>query len=404
MPKIPPMTPAERRSITRSFASSIELFDNPYATKNDRYTLDKDTGQVFPKGKPTRNLRLFPSKAFNKNKVIVNDFVEFSEHHYKSTWRYWNFAFPDRKVAVKDLKEDLRFFNKKIDLRIDELMKLGLFEPILIAIHVQYSKMTNDFHLHAHIICDVSDEDFEKVYQKLGRGFSNVNFPTDPLKSPGACARYMVDGVMDHRDILTWPEDAFRSIWDLSTSKAKLVRPRGSFRDWRAAEERKRRATPEAIERRAKTEKRRETAHGGRRELVGDRFLAMIPDYTPQGIKLRPLFETSADLSQRLEEQPARTRLTRINKDIKSTAMDTTTPEPIRGELECERHWWWRVWPYGRGGASRRFALPIRRRLARRASSVRAAPGTAKFLTARQKLCDGPFEGALRGGTKKMTY
>lgn len=385
MQKRLPMTRVERVNITRRLVDFVNSFGEAYASEKDRFTVDTDTGEVFLKGKPTRNVRFFPKKAFIKNKQLVNEFQRYADLNVKKTWRYWNFAFPDRKVEIDELRSDLRAFNDEIEARFDKLIRLKIFEPLITVIHIQYSHVTHNFHLHAHFICDVSDENYEEVHRKLGSGFSNSYFPVDPVRNPAGCVRYMLDGILDHRDMMLWPENALRAAWDLSISKAKLVRPCGSFQNWRSEEKRKRQASPEAIARRAKNENRRQTAYDGRHMPNGDRFLGMIQDYTSGGAKRVSLFETSADLTGMAEERPSRVSRGGNNKAIKSTAMGTTTPGRIRGTLKRGRRWWWRVWPYGRGGTSRRFVRPIRRRLVQEGSSVRAAPRIAKLLAARRK-------------------
>ena len=218
---------------------------------------------------------------------MLRSFERFAEGQDRSEWRFWDFRIPDHKAEPGRLQEELRRFNARINNEFSVLRKLGAMEVFLFTIHLRYDWNTALFDLHAHLICRVPDARLDEVDGRFFRRFSAAYTPYRPVQNPAAATTYSLWGVLDHAEFVTWPAEAFEAAWDLSQSKARLVRTGGSFAAHRRAEK-EQQADPAATAERARRRRNRaQTAYDGPRKALGQRVLGTA-DVMLQGHRTSP--------------------------------------------------------------------------------------------------------------------
>lgn len=400
-------------AFTGQIVAQVRTFADPYASPFEHYfvTTDEDPGEVFEFGRPLKDCRFFPNKAIKKNVKLLDQFLAFARGEDTSEWRFWNIGLPNRKAAVGQLKEELKRFNDKINVHLSDLRKKNLIKVYIIGIHVRYDFISGMFDLHAHMICKVAEKDYDFVRSKLYKKFSKTDLEIDAIKNIAACATYILWGIIDHRELVDWPPAAFQEAWDLTVSKARLLRTGGDFAAWRRAEREQRASDPEAKAAKArKARHRAETAYQPDHADVGDRVLAAfrmtLADRPRQGLLLRrgrprnARMDPAAPKAMPVAGQcnvspgwlprdttcpstPVGTTQESVvgNKAAVPAPAPASAPAPPASEAmpasgagpalasipalrpRRPQWWWWRAWPHGGERWPLRLPAPIRRRL-----------------------------------------
>lgn len=395
-----PPQQSERSTLTHRIAAAVEAFETPYASEDEYYfvTNDEDYGEVIELGQPKRNARIFPNRAFRRNRETINQFMAFADGQDQKNWRFWCIKIPDRKATVDALAAEIKRFNDKINISFSELRKKKIFEPLLLTLHIRYDHNEEAFDLHLHMICRIEPDRYDEIYKQLGNKFSLADLELDaPIRNLRACATYMVWGIIPHKDLPTWPRRALEPVWQHSLTGAQLMRPCGGFRAWRAEqakltagvkltkEERQelRRVKAEA---QAKLERNRaEVAHPGHGQgqdrCLGRRtFISPIDGRRRTGLLYRRRLPKAVPATP--PDAPASGRLVNARSKAGIAPAKLTKPSAlltiIQGRSERVRRpraWWWLAWPHGGHGWAGRPPGPIRRRLARCQASLRHLAG-----------------------------
>ncbi|NEU11111.1 hypothetical protein G3T14_03070 [Methylobacterium sp. BTF04] len=402
--KPPRRSRAGGTAFTDEIIRKVTMFDTPY-TSDDEYdfiTNDEEPGEIFKFGRPLRESRFFPKKSIKKNLKVLNDFIDFSKEKNTSDWRFWGIAIPNNKSPVSDLKEEMKRFNKEINQHISDLRKRKLIEILMIGIHLRYDFSTNMFDLHAHMICRVTEEDYDFVRNKLFNEFSKTDISDDYIRNVAACATYILWGIIDHRDLVTWPADAFQEAWKLTTSKVRLMRTGGAFAKWRREERENRAQDTEAkVERARRAKNRTDTAYAAqkppevqvvaqlrirlqrrsrrgvlvrRRHLPARKSGVVQPVLLPEGhpadaSRKIPLRDTTYPSTTVVvtQESPGGGMEAALSVPASVNTSSCVTVPIARRRLP--QQWWWKAWSYQGASpsaiwGSRGLPGPIRRRLA----------------------------------------
>lgn len=377
--------PAKQSDLPEKIAAKILRFDDPYASKSDQYIVSCNTGEIFYIGRPLRTSRCISGRALKRNVKTFEDFKEFASKQDISNWRFWSLKLPGRKSEISNLADEYDRFNKSINNHFSALRNKNIFEVLLETIHIKYFisdiSKKEEFDIHLHMICRVVPEFYDDIFKELNNKFSKVDIKeNDYIRNINGCAFYMLKNVLPFEDIATWPSHILETIWNFTLGKPQLVRPCGSFQEWRRArsprrslpkltkEEREshQRATFEARAR--KKNNRAETAYDGSYD-VPDQYLRTVNFRLPDGTwdvgnrykcaprsknEAEPTEGTAAVLSDGSGTHPANL--------VESSALSTTIQQHPQQLGRRPKPWWGRVWSYG---VPRRPAGPIRRRLAR---------------------------------------
>ncbi|MCY1705267.1 hypothetical protein [Pannonibacter sp. SL95] len=266
-------------TVARLLAKRLEnLGINPYQSENDRYLvlLEDAPGEVIEMGRPLKGTRFFKSEALKRDVQTVRDIEVFAREAGASDWLFWNVGLTGAKASVDGLCEAMTDFNRRINIDFSELRKKHGFELILIAIHPRYDAVSGQFDLHAHFICRIPPEQREAARRRLMSKFSKVDLPDDMVRNPAACSTYMLWGIYDPKELLTWPDRPLMAAWELAQSRARLVRTGGGFALWKRSRHdpaQEASAREERARRRANREATKDPRKG---QLSGDRFLAKI--------------------------------------------------------------------------------------------------------------------------------
>lgn len=102
---------------------------------------------------------------------------------------------------------------------------------------------------------------------------------------------YLLWGIVDQEAMLEWPRAAVQGVWEVTTSKSKLMRTGGDFALWRR-QQRAATAGPAAqAERRRKARNRQETAYVPATLSNGDRVFGRRPMTLDGELRDAVLFE-----------------------------------------------------------------------------------------------------------------
>lgn len=380
----------KRAQLSDKIAEIFSNFTEVYGSDEEKtyVTCDNEPGECIPLKRKPRNSRCFPDTAFVRNAKLFKDFVEFVSDN-KRNLRVWCIRPKKGKTSIKDLRGDLREFNEKIDKIFSRLRKRGIFEPLLTTIHIKFMKDKNEFDLHAHVIARVQHNERNDVVIQLNASFSTPHTPNERIRKIEAATSYILKNVMNHEEMVDWPLPALQAALDLSLSRARLVRPGGSFARWLnerstrkgrsklSDEERaeRRRATDEA---RAKRERNRaDTAYGevsslGPRVGLVRNFISPIDGRRRTAwLHVRKVPRSTKPEHEDGASAPAHEGGTVAAQTTKSPSNGTAPRRHHSSPLRAIPAWWRKVWRYGGDGVSEPQPLPIRRRLARRSDRKR---------------------------------
>ena len=266
-------------TVARLLAKRLEnLGVNPYQSENDRYLvlLEDAPGEVIEMGRPLKGTRFFKPTAIKRDVQTVRDIEVFAREAGASDWLFWNIGLTGAKASIDGLCEAMTDFNRRINIDFSELRKRHGFELVLIAIHPRYDAVSGLFDLHAHFICRMPPEQREAARRRLMSKYSKVDLPDDSVRNPAACSTYMLWGIYDPKELLTWPDRPLMAVWELAQSRARLVRTGGGFALWKRSRHDPAQEASAREERARRRANREATKDPRKRQLSGDRFLAKI--------------------------------------------------------------------------------------------------------------------------------
>ena len=229
--------------IGRILIERVSKFTNPYARSSSvRFVVTNDelgAGEIIRLSRRTTKSRFWPAEARRRNASVISNFERFaSAQNDRSDFRFWNFALPNGKARLGELKTELDRFNRLIGQHFNELHKKKIFELLLLAIHIRWDNHMKMYDLHVHFVCRVTDKNLDKVQAYLIQKFFTTagGHDQEPVRNPGRCATYVLNGILDHGQLVSWPEEPFREVWALCSSKRHLMRTGGAFALWQGQE------------------------------------------------------------------------------------------------------------------------------------------------------------------------
>lgn len=220
----------------RLIAGRLEkLGHDPFQSDRERYLvrLDDNSGEVIDLGRPLRGSRLFKKSVLARDIETVRNIEAFAATCRDEEWLYWGVGLTGAKAVVGDLVEANREFNRRINIHFSEMRRRNGFELILLVVHPRFDPVSGRFDLHAHFICRIPPAQREAARRRLLTAFSKTDVPDEPVRNVGACATYMVWGICPPAKTVGLPDNALSDLWQLSRSKARLVRIGKRFGKWK---------------------------------------------------------------------------------------------------------------------------------------------------------------------------
>lgn len=209
-------------------------------------------------------------------------FDAFRENHDLQNLRMVGLRPLQGKALPGDLDKALETFARDYDRHVGRLVTAGIIAPLLSVIHIRYDVVQGLWDIHMHALWKVADDKIEAMRAKLTMKFFDIWMDGDRVEHPGGAANYCVSWTIDHRQIMTWPEEAILELWNLP--RTRLIRPAGAFRVCRRTHEGMvlRRAgervlveeRPDRGPRRKATKRPAPTVEGGRVVNIGQKKVA----------------------------------------------------------------------------------------------------------------------------------
>lgn len=139
------------------------------------------------------------------------------------------------KALPGTLAKALKSLARAYDRHVGRLVTAGIIAPVLSVIHIRYDVVQGLWDIHIHALWEVADDKIEAMRSKLTMKFFDIWMDGDRVERPGAAANYCVSWTIDHRQMMTWPEEAILELWKLP--RTRLIRPAGAFRVCRRTHE-----------------------------------------------------------------------------------------------------------------------------------------------------------------------
>lgn len=139
------------------------------------------------------------------------------------------------KAPPGTLAQALKSLALDYDRHVGRLVTAGIIAPILSVIHIRYDVVQGLWDIHIHALWEVANDKIETVRAKLSMKFFDIWIDDVSVKNPGRAANYFCSWTIDHRQMMTWPEEAIVELWKVP--RTRLIRPAGTFRDVRRTHE-----------------------------------------------------------------------------------------------------------------------------------------------------------------------
>ncbi|GJD78506.1 hypothetical protein [Methylobacterium gregans] len=364
----------------------------------------------------TRERPLFATLARRRAAAMALSFDAFAQGRDLSHLRLVGLRPAKCKARPGTLAQALSDFARVYDRRVGRLVTAGMIKPVLSVVHIRYDVAHDLWDIHAHALWDVRDDKVEAALMDLGVKFFDKWIDEDKVERPGAAANYCASRVIDHREIMAWPEEAILELWNLP--RVRLMKPAGEFRRFRGTLKGKvvrREGNRIVIEDRPDPGPRRKASKRPGQTMEAGRVVAMTKARVPGGKTLcavvkRPRTENRADgiegspaASSRAREDLASGEYRHNSPPANPTPRDLLSPgslapnvspasRPVRAArkatkvLPPRKAWMVKAWPPGPIG---RLPRAIARRLPEPSCKVRAVhsfPVSAEPVQDRTRL------------------
>ncbi|KQT55080.1 hypothetical protein ASG52_25050 [Methylobacterium sp. Leaf456] len=188
------------------------------------------TGAQYPL-KETRDRPLFAAQLRCRAAAMCLTFDAYHQRHDLGSLRLVGLRPRQGKAQPGTLDQALAAFARDYDRHVGRLVTAGTISPVLSAVHIRYDARLGLWDIHVHALWDVADDKVDAMWMGLGVKFADKWMDGDKVERPGAAVNYCVSRVVDHREMMTWPEEAILELWNLP--RVRLMRPAGAFRVYR---------------------------------------------------------------------------------------------------------------------------------------------------------------------------
>lgn len=194
-----------------------------------RYLNDLEAG--FPASPPER--WVFASVGAHRGSEQAKKLEQAAQGRDTSTLRLVTLRIGSRKPTADELAGHLKLLSDAASSCSDYLAGHGLAHPILSAIQIRRDRAVEGsgtvLDPHVHGIWEVSQGAIDRVRRYLDDRFASVWIDDIPVRDLKAAAFYVISGMLDYRDVPSWPDDAIEAVWALP--RMRMIRPAGWFAD-----------------------------------------------------------------------------------------------------------------------------------------------------------------------------
>lgn len=226
----PPLTPAQAARADARTGAILNKYGVDFRPAQETVLVALATGAVYPLNE-TKERPIFAAQARRRAAAMAITFDAFRQGCDLGNLRLIGIRPDQGKAAPGTLAKALAAFARDYDRRVGRLVTAGTIRPVLSVIHVRYDVALNLWDIHAHALWDVPDNNMEAMWIGLDVAFADKWMDENKVESPGAAANYCLSRVIDHREIMKWPEAAVLELWNLP--RVRLMRPAGAFRAFR---------------------------------------------------------------------------------------------------------------------------------------------------------------------------
>ena len=226
----PALTRAEAARADTRTCTILEAHNIDFRPAYETVLVALSTGAQYPL-KETRNRPLFAAQLRCRAAAMCLTFDAYRQRHDLGSLRLVGLRPRQGKARPGSLAQALAAFARDYDRHVGRLVTAGTIRPVLAAVHIRYDATPGLWDIHAHALWDVADDKIDAMWMGLGVKFADKWMDGNKVERPGAAVNYCVSRVIDHREIMTWPEEAILELWNLP--RVRLMRPAGAFRVYR---------------------------------------------------------------------------------------------------------------------------------------------------------------------------
>ncbi|MET3413028.1 hypothetical protein [Methylobacterium sp. 1030] len=226
----PALTRAEAARADTRTCTILEAHNIDFRPAYETVLVALSTGAQYPL-KETRDRPLFAAQLRCRAAAMCLTFDAYRQRHDLGNLRLIGLRPRQGKARPGTLAQALAAFARDYDRRVGRLVTAGTIRPMLSVVHIRYDVTLGLWDIHAHALWAVADDKVDAMWMGLGTKFADKWMDGNKVKRPGAAANYCVSRVIDHREIMTWPEEAILEVWNLP--RVRLMRPAGAFRVYR---------------------------------------------------------------------------------------------------------------------------------------------------------------------------
>lgn len=226
----PPVTRAEAARADARTCTILEAHRIDFRPAQETVLVALSTGAMYPLSE-TRDRPLFAAQLRRRAAAMCLTFDAYRQRHDLGDLRLVGLRPRQGKARPGTLAQALAAFARDYDRHVGRLVTAGTISPVLSAVHIRYDATLGLWDIHLHALWDVADDKVDAMWMGLGVKFADKWMDGDKVERPGAAVNYCVSRVIDHREIMTWPEEAILELWNLP--RVRLMRPAGAFRVYR---------------------------------------------------------------------------------------------------------------------------------------------------------------------------
>lgn len=191
----------------------------------------QELDEGYPAAPPGR--WVFPSVGAWRGSDLARKAERASQGRDTSHLRLVTLRVGDRKPATGELADHLRLLSEAARSCCDYLARRGAIRPILSVIQLRRDRSVEDpptvFDPHVHGIWEVPQEAIDGVRRYLNDRFASVWIDDVPVQDLKAAIFYVASGMLDYRDVPSWPDEAIEALWTLPGMR--MIRPAGWLAD-----------------------------------------------------------------------------------------------------------------------------------------------------------------------------
>lgn len=232
-----PLSKPERKLLDRRIAERIieisERLSTPKLLKEVEplrgFIRELDEG--YPASRPDR--WVFPSVGAQRGSEQAKKAERAAQGRDTSNLRMVTLRIGERKPKAEELADHLKLLSETARSCCDYLARRGLARPIISVVQLRRDRTEAGpsmvFDPHIHGIWDLPPDAIDGVRRYLEARFAPVWIDDAPIRDIKGAVFYVSSGMLDYRDVPSWPDDAIEAV--LALPPMRMIRPAGWLAD-----------------------------------------------------------------------------------------------------------------------------------------------------------------------------